>query len=727
MPALEWIRPRNAVAAEAPWWVAVSDDPQFELRGWQGYEGQIVLVEVCVSTSEVGFCSSTLYFDCGQGFSEGQSLRFPSLGGNVQRMLRWPRGLRKVRFDPVEKAGRFAIEHFEVHPLSLGRLMTRARRYLCQTRGAAHGWRTMISRWLRHRGDRTALEDWLLSVCAAELELRWDRYYLQWISARDALRLDTKTHATREALSGPLVRIVVGGGKWDRESWSKLHESILAQRYANWEWRVSPRQLDQLRVTGDSSLDPRIRKMEDSGKQDACDWLCWVDGTGMLHPLALQQAMEAVGRNPRAVLIYGDEDRLASNGERFAPWFKCELNEELLLAQDYLGSLKFFRSDRAPGVAEWKFLSQPGAGYERALRLIEANERDGFLHVPGVLFHRLGPWITSRKEARVERRVVRESLVRRGIAADVAPAPEAFWLRRIRYALPAARPLVSVIIPTRDRPDLLLQCIKSLWGKSTYYKIELLVVDNGSKEAKTLGMLEWLSEYLPAQSQPGRVVRDESPFNFAALNNRAVRLSRGEILCLMNNDVESLSRGWLEEMVSLAVRPEIGAVGARLWYPDQTLQHGGMVLGMEAGTGHAHKHLARGETGHGFRAVLQQEFSAVTGACLVCRRSVYDEVGGMDESLPIAFNDVDLCLRFRRAGYRNVWTPYAELIHHESATRGLDSNPEKAARYQAELQKMRDLWPKEMERDPMYAPHLTRLREDFSVAGLDEMAGPNEA
>lgn len=246
----------------------------------------------------------------------------------------------------------------------------------------------------------------------------------------------------------------------------------------------------------------------------------------------------------------------------------------------------------------------------------------------------------------------------------------------------------------------------------TYYpNFDIMVVDNGGDDRATL-------DYLQALERTGAatILRDDRPFNFSALINNAVRHARGEIICLLNNDIEVIAADWLSEMVSHAIRPEIGAVGARLWYPDFTLQHGGVVLGIGGVAGHAHKRLPRGLPGHAHRALLIQNFSAVTAACLVARKAVYQQVGGFDEALAVAFNDVDFCLRVRASGYRILWTPYAELLHRESATRGPEHTQKKQLRFAGEVALMKSRWGELLLCDPAYNPNLTLDRQDFSIA-----------
>jgi GT2 family glycosyltransferase len=282
---------------------------------------------------------------------------------------------------------------------------------------------------------------------------------------------------------------------------------------------------------------------------------------------------------------------------------------------------------------------------------------------------------------------------------------------RVRYSLPQEPPQVSMIIPTRNEVELIRRCVESIGEKTEYRDFEILIVDNGSDDPETI-------QYLRGLEAAGavRLLSYPHPFNFSAINNFAVRHVRGELLAFLNNDLEVIDSGWLGEMVSHAVRPEIGAVGACLWYPDDRLQHGGVVLGLGGVAGHAMKMLPRGAKGYNARAVLVQNYSAVTAACMLVRRRVFDEIGGFDaDNLPIAFNDVDLCLRIREKGYRNLWTPYAQLYHHESASRGPEDTPEKQARFGKEIAYMRHRWGQLLHHDPAYNPNLTDRTEDFAL------------
>jgi glycosyltransferase involved in cell wall biosynthesis len=296
-----------------------------------------------------------------------------------------------------------------------------------------------------------------------------------------------------------------------------------------------------------------------------------------------------------------------------------------------------------------------------------------------------------------------------GVIVEAGPATTTY---RVRFPVPEPAPKVSLIIPTRNGYATLSRCVASICEKTSYPRYEIVIVDNQSDDPCTLEYLHDLEARHAA-----RVLRYDHPFNYSAINNFAVDHAGGDVIGLVNDDIEVIAPDWLTEMLSQAIRPDIGAVGAKLYYPDGRLQHGGVIVGLGGVAGHSHKHYPREASGHFHRLSLVQNLSAVTGACLLVRRQIYKAVGGLDEkNLAIAFNDVDFCLRLREAGYRNLWTPYAELYHHESASRGPEDTPAKQARFAREVGYMKARWGKQLLEDPYYSPNLTLDREDFSIA-----------
>jgi GT2 family glycosyltransferase len=304
---------------------------------------------------------------------------------------------------------------------------------------------------------------------------------------------------------------------------------------------------------------------------------------------------------------------------------------------------------------------------------------------------------------------LREHLKRRRVAAEVSETR--LGCRRVRYRLPENPPLISIIVPTRDAVGLLRQCVESVLGKTTYSRFELLMVDNQSVDPDALAYFGELGGRSSV-----RVLRYDRPFNYSAINNFAAKEARGEVLCLLNNDTEVISPDWLEEMVGHLLQDRVGAVGARLLYADGRVQHGGVTVGPGGCADHLHAELPRSHPGYCQRAVIAQELSAVTAACMLTWKHVYDQVGGFDgKNLPVAFNDVDYCLRLQDAGYRVIYTPHAELYHHEWGTRGVDTTRRQRWRARREINYMRRRWRERMKHDPYYNPNLSYDQPNFTL------------
>ena len=560
--------------------------------------------------------------------------------------------------------------------------------------------------------------------------------YVEWVRRYDTLTDEARTiMRSRIKLfkNRPTISVVMPTYNTPIHWLTEAIESVRNQIYPHWE----------LCIADDASTDQAVRTvLERYAKEDvrikvvfreqnghisaasnsaltlvSGQWVALLDHDDLLTEHALFWVADAINQNPEAGLIYSDEDKLDAKGQRFAPYFKCELNLELLLAQNMISHLSVYRSDLLKTLNGFRLGFEGAQDYDLVLRAVEQLNPQQVVHIPRVLYHwRAIPGSTAlaadekNYAADTGRLAVAEHLKRRGLAAVVTAAPEAPQFNRVRFVLPDPLPLVSVIIPTRDLVDLLSTCIESIFRLTTYPAFEIIIIDNGSSETATADFFA----SLPADRV--KVVRDDSPFNFSALNNRGAKVARGDLLCLMNNDIEIITPDWLEEMVSFAVQSEIGCVGARLWYPDGRLQHGGVIVGLGGVAGHSHKYALKGLSGYFKRSVLHQSLCAVTAACIVVRRSCFEAVNGLDENFAVAFNDVDFCLRIKEAGYRNVWTPCAEMIHHESVSRGQNDTPDKQALFASEVQKMKGRWGEKLLVDPAYSPNLTLDYEDFSLA-----------
>lgn len=518
-----------------------------------------------------------------------------------------------------------------------------------------------------------------------------------------------------------------------REKWLRLAiESVRNQLYSNWE----------LCIADDASSEPHVRQvLEEYGSKDSRikvlfreknghisaasnsalevatgQFIVLLDHDDTLAEHALYMVAVELNTHPEADLIYSDEDKIDLQGRRHSPYFKPDWNPDLLTAQNFVSHLGVYRARLVRETGGFRTGYDGSQDWDLAMRVAERVPASHIRHIPHILYHwRAIPGSAAlgmdekRDAIQAQMKTVQShfdristaiSILRRGI----------YW--RVKYPLPKPPPSVTLIVPTRNGFDLLYRCVESIFRKTTYPNFELIIVDNQSDNPATLNYLTQLE-----RERKVRVLRYDASFNYSAINNFAAQYARGEIIGLINNDLEVITPEWLEEMVSQAARPEIGAVGAMLYYPDNTIQHAGVILGLGGVAGHPYKNRPRGYSGQASRALLCQNLSAVTGACMVLRWRVFEEVGGLDEThLPIAFNDVDLCLRIREQGYRILWTPYAQLYHHESFSRGYEETLEKQARFQREVEYMKQRWGELLLNDPAYNLNLTLDRETFMLA-----------
>jgi GT2 family glycosyltransferase len=444
--------------------------------------------------------------------------------------------------------------------------------------------------------------------------------------------------------------------------------------------------------------------------EDQHTWIVFLQAGDQLAPQALARCSAVIQASPNAGVLYADEDKISPIGRRHSPQFKPAWNPDLLYSDPHYSHCWLIRADLCIRACE--ALSGEGESpelYGIALEATALCQGDQILHLPEVLYHRLDQPEEPRSSSHTAKSL-QQFLARHGQYAQVTHHRTGGHL--IHWPLPETPPLVSVIIATRDRGDLLRCCITSLAEHAQGNPpTELILIDNGSSEPATLHYLAHLE-----QQENVRVLRRPGKFNYAALNNEAVSLARGELVALMNNDVEATHPGWLAAMAGQALRPEIGAVGAKLLFPDGTIQHAGVLLGIGGIAGHAHKYLAAEEDGYQLRLQLAHNLSAVTAATLVVRKALFEAVGGFDAiNFAVNYNDVDFCLRLIKAGYRNLYCPDAVLIHHESKSRGAPTEADIYAQWQRERQAMMNRWGAVLEADPHYSPHLSLLEENLSL------------
>lgn len=516
---------------------------------------------------------------------------------------------------------------------------------------------------------------------------------------------------------GPLLSVVVPVFRPSRWFLEDCVRSIVRQTYRNWELCLcddgsgDPDLTATLREL--SAADPRVTAVAlpvNGGISAATNravsegtgtFVVMVDHDDVLEPTALAELASAIASDEGVDVVYTDEDHLDGIERPCRPLCKPDWDPDLLLTYPYLGHLLAVRRELLERIGGFRTEFDGSQDFDVMLRSTELARR--VVHIPKILYHwRMVPGSAAGSpDAKpwahdASRRALADTLTRRGIDGVVVPGPfaGAYHVRRTVHGSPS----VSVIIPFRDQPSLTAACLASLERGDSRWISEVVLVDNGSTEPETTHLRRtW--EARPAT----RVLDYPGSFNWSAINNLAASHCTGDMLLFLNNDIEATSDGWLEAMVELGQRPEVGAVGARLLYPDGAVQHAGVVLGMQGIATHIFQGMPPGR--HGYMAWDQvvRAYSAVTAACLLVRREVFEEAGGFDEQLPVAFNDIDFCLRLGRLGYRTLYTPHAELIHHESVSRGLSG-------YTADFQRFLSLWWGLLqEDDPAYNRNLGRF------------------
>lgn len=556
--------------------------------------------------------------------------------------------------------------------------------------------------------------------------------YQDWVRHFDTPSRDTyraMQDNLRYFADGPVFAIGMEASDAPSPHWETAIRSVAAQIYPYWQLLIVDRRSGFDRrelIPRDLRADARIRVISDHSSADAhstldralaesASWIMFFGQHDVLPQHGLYVVADAIKRCPDVDLIYSDEDCIDGYGVRHSPRFKSDWNEDLMLSSDLFAGLGIYRAEVLALSGGRDHQHGAASCYDMTLRCLAHTSRDKILHIPRVLYHtRAEPEsiqdpATQCNARDASRLAVVRHLARAGVRATVSSTECG---HHVRYPVPEKAPLVTLIIPTRNGFSLLSRCVDSIIAKTHYRAFEIIIVDNGSDDPDTLDYMARLSI-----DHGVHILRDDRPFNYSALNNRAVDIARGEFVALVNNDVEIIDGDWLDEVMGHALRPEVGIVGVKLLYSNGTVQHAGVIVGLSGCADHLHRGLGRDEPGYQGRAVTTQSLSAVTGACLIVRRSLYRQLGGLNErDLAVAFNDVDFCLRVREAGYTVIWTPHAVLYHHESATRGRDDTAEKVARANREIEYMRHHWRDLIANDPAYNPNLSLARFDCQLA-----------
>lgn len=727
-------------------WESLGDDPYFLFRpedlfssagGW--YELKIRI------SSAKRITTAKLYLDHGSGFNEHDTVVVPcpraQLASRVFRIDQLPVA---VRLDPKEARGEFRLEYLHVEPLSEDRACERMLLTLAtqveefSTMDAQGAWETIVSQAGNQGIDSLMhlLEQYGRTFSATPESIAYDA----WIEdiERPSLPAPESVKLTLASLDvRPLISIVMPAYNTPETFLRACIESVMHQSYPHWELCIaddnSPKMHVRRVLQEYQQQDSRIRvvyrpenghisRASNSALEIANgDFVALLDHDDLLPEHALYFMVLAINEHPDAMVLYSDEDKIDIRGHRFSPHFKSDWNPDLFFSQNYVSHLGVYRRELLEKIGGFRAGVEGSQDQDLMLRCLPYATSDEIIHVPRVLYH----WRTVEGSTALdagEKSYTTEAGIKalsdyfwhngpKGVAVTAGVLPNTY---RVRWPIPTPAPLVSLLIPTRDKKSLTEVAVCSILDKTNYSEFEIIILDNGSVEKETL---DWF-EYIQREDSRVRVIRYDHPFNYSAINNYGVQNAQGSVIGLINNDVEVISGDWLGEMVSHVCRADIGCVGAKLYYGNDTLQHGGVILGIGGVANHSHKHAPRKSPGYFARLCAIQNLSAVTAACLLVRREVYEAVGGLDEeNLKVAFNDVDFCLKVREAGYRNLWTPYAELYHHESVSRGHEDTPEKQERFRKEVEFMGVKWGDALEFDPYYNPNLTRDREDFSIKG----------
>ena len=719
-------------------WRFQNEDPQFILVGAaeRGFLAGWNVLSCRLRAAEGNVASPCLYPDYGSGYSEEERIDLPEpdAAGQLRVLVRFKRRPVALRLDPSTTNAVALFEHVRLRHVGKIAAFAHMVRSIAARAGTAEAVRlAAVAMKAVAAGDSTRAGDAL-----------YERYrhgdastgfpgYAEWLARYDQpLTREESKRRLAAMQAAPLVSVLMPTFNTPERWLRAAIESVRRQSYPHWELCIaddaSSSRETRAVLAQYAAIDPRIRVAlrDRNGHISAAsntaldsargEWIALLDHDDALHPDALLHVVEAILGQPDAVLVYTDEDKIDERDQRYQPYFKPAYDPDLLLGQNFICHFAVYRASSVREAGCFREGFEGAQDWDLALRVVRSAGGDSVLHVPRVLYHwraiggstALG---SSEKDYASDAgtRAVAVHLREGQVSARVKPLPGGHL--RIERQAPDPQPSVVIVIPTRDRVALLRQCVDSILSRTTYANYRIAIVDNGSVEPETF-------EYLSQATQDPRVqvIAYPKPFNYSAINNFAVAAVPSEIVALVNNDIEVISPDWLETMVAHALRPDVGAVGAMLYYPDDTVQHAGVTVGFGGVAGHAFSGAPRGSDGYMGRMRLTGQATAVTAACLLVRRQVWDEVGGLDEDLPVAFNDVDFCLRIAARGYRNIWTPEAELYHHESATRGYEDTPEKQRRFQGEVAFMQERWGELLQADPNYNPNLALAGRPFSLA-----------
>lgn len=585
-------------------------------------------------------------------------------------------------------------------------------------------------RYLKHYGIK---EFWIrLHERFEPEEVPYEPWYEAYVPDEETLNRQRK----RKFLNAPLISVVVPAYHTPPLFLRQMLDSLIAQTYGGWELCIangSPDDKEMEAVLEEyEKRDSRIRHenlKENLGiaentnaafRMAKGEFIGLLDHDDLLAPNALYEIVLALEKNPEADVVYTDEDKVTTDlKEHFQPHLKPDFNLDLLRSNNYICHFFTVRREIVEQVGGFRKEFDGAQDYDFIFRCTEEARK--ILHIPEILYH----WRTHKESTadnpaskmyafEAGKRAIEAHLKRTGTDGEVSHTPD-LGFYRVKYPV-KGEPLISIIIPNKDEKESLEACLKSIWEKTTYKNYEIIVVENNSTSDE-------IFQYYKEISQKGvRLLRWKKEFNYSAINNFGAAHAKGEFLLFLNNDVTVITPDWLTELAGLCQRKEVGAAGVKLLYPDNTIQHAGCVIGIGGIAGHMFVDMPANRTGYLHKASLLQDMSAVTAACMIMKKQVFDQVGGFTEELAVAFNDVDLCLKINKAGSLVVYDPYVQLYHMESKTRGAEDSKEKVRRFQTEIEYMRCHWLDILKNgDPYYNKNLSLTKWNYSLKPLPGM------
>lgn len=719
---------------------SVTPDPQMQILfasplkpGWYEFQFKVSL------TRPIGIAEIFIKcLDC--EISPFDSITFPYANGALQTVVvHLDRMTRHIRFDPLMHVGIcFDVDVMRVKALDVDQVKAAVAASLESIASSIYNSNAVNKLFDGHDVD-LIYGKYRRILRAQSLKLLPDYDYFQWI--------DVKERAWRKGMAEfaskfstlicshlPQISIVMAAYNTPTKWLDEAIESVVKQSYPNWElciaddcssdvsvkiclekWRGRDKRIKVVLRDKNGHISAATNSALD---QVTGDWVCFMDHDDTLDEHALAALYKVIEKKPDTVLIYSDEDKIDEYGNRSGPHFKSDWNPDLLLSHNYITHLTAVNVKQIDkNDLRLDSTVNGSQDYDFLLRLMPKLNQKNVVHIPWILYH----WrahagstamASSAKSYTADAGLLalNNYISRNRFNATCCALGDNFY--KVSWLVPEPQPLISIIIPTKDKADLLRMCVDSIAEKTTYQNYEIIVVDNNSEEGETYALLR---QYRNKSSLNFRVLTYDKKFNWSAINNFAAKEAKGELLLFLNNDIEVITPEWLEELAGQALRPEIGCTGSLLLYPNMTIQHAGIIVGLGGAAGHSHKHFHFSSPGYYRRLEAIQNLSGVTGACLMIKRSVFEEAGGFDESLAVAFNDVEFCLRVREMGYRNVYTSFAKLFHHESISRGYEDTPAKQIRFAQEVARLKQKWGGLLQSDPYYSPHLTTSREDFSL------------